>query len=273
MPSFDPGDGHLLHYDDTGTGRTVVLLHGWACHAGYFAPQIHGLSDRFRVVAPDLRGHRRSYRPGDTPDMARLADDLRGLLDCVAPPAPVLVGWSMGALVAFEFLRRFGAGRIAGLAVVDMTPRIVNDAGWRLGLPGGYDAAQAERAQDLMRGHWTQWVASFLPGVFAAGRDPDPALFAWIEAEMRTCDPEAMAALWRAITAADYRPSVGSIAAPTLILRGAGSRLYGAETAAWLEAAIPGAEAAVIADAGHAPQLEQPGAFNRRLAQFARRAG
>lgn len=268
MPSFDPGDGHTLHYDDAGTGRAVVLLHGWACHAGYFAPQADGLSDRFRVVAPDLRGHRRSYRPGDAPGLAILADDLQALLDRVGPPAPVLVGWSMGALVAFEFLRRFGAARIAGLVVVDMTPRIVNDAAWRLGLAGGYDAVQAERAQDLMRQHWTRWVDGFLPTLFAAGRDPDPALLAWVRAEMRACAPDTMATIWHAITAADYRPDAGRIAAPTLVLRGASSRLYGHGTAAWLRSAVAGAVAAVIADAGHAPHLEQPEAFNRTVAAF-----
>lgn len=268
MPSYDPGDGHLLHYDDVGAGRPVVLLHGWACHAGYFTPQIDGLADRFRIVAPDLRGHRRSHRPGDAPDLAMLAEDLHGLLVLLGPPAAVLVGWSMGALVAFEYIRRFGAGGIAGLVVVDMTPRVVNDAGWDLGLIGGYGAAQAERAPVLMRQDWARWVEAFLPAVLADGRDPDPALLGWIAGAMRGCDPEAMATLWRAIATADYRADVGSITVPTLILRGARSRLYGPRTAAWLADAIPGAALATVPEAGHAPHLEQPDDFNRLLAAF-----
>lgn len=268
MPSYDPGDGHLLHYDDAGAGQPVVLLHGWACHAGYFAPQIGGLAGRFRIVAPDLRGHRHSHRPGDAPDLATLADDLRALLDRLQPPAPVLVGWSMGALVAFEFVRRFGVGGIAGLVVVDMTPRVVNDAGWNLGLIGGYGAAQAERAPELIRQDWPRWVEAFLPSVFADGHEPEPDLLAWIGVEMRGCDPDTMASLWWAIATADYRDCVRSITAPTLVLRGGGSRLYGPATAAWLGAAIAGAQLATVSGAGHAPHLEQPADFNRLIAGF-----
>ena len=85
---------------------------------------------------------------------------------------------------------------------------------------------------------------------------------------MRACDPDAMAALWRAITDADYRALLPSIAVPTLIVRGAESQLYGPGTAAYLQQAIPAAEIAAVAGAGHAPHLEQPAAFNRLLAEF-----
>jgi pimeloyl-[acyl-carrier protein] methyl ester esterase len=269
-PSQKAGAGRPLYVEDTGPrtagSRPIVLLHGWACHGGYFAPQFEGLADRFRLIAPDLRGHRFSHRPGDAPDLATLAGDLQALLDQLALPAPVLVGWSMGALVAFEFIRRQGSA--AGLVVVDMTPCVVNDAGWSLGLNGDYGPAQAERAPELMRRDWQSWVEAFLPTVFAAGRPPDLALFDWMRREMRVCHPDAMAALWRAITDADYRSIMQSITVPTLIVCGAESQLYGTGTAAWLARAIPAAEIATVAEAGHAPHLEQPAVFNRLLAEF-----
>ena len=171
------------------------------------------------------------------------------------------------ALVAFELIGRLG-GEVAGLVVVDMTPRVVNDDGWQLGLLGGYGPAQAERAPDLMRRDWPLWVETFLPTVFAADVAPDPRLLDWVAREMRACDPDAMAALWRAITDADYRALLPSIKAPTLIVQGAESQLYGPATAAWLKQAIPAAEIATISRAGHAPHLEQPSDFNRLLAEF-----
>ncbi|MGE5148293.1 MAG: alpha/beta fold hydrolase [Candidatus Eiseniibacteriota bacterium] len=275
MPSYDPGDGHRLYYEDAGP-RTdarapLVLLHGWACHAGYFTPQREELADRFRLIAPDLRGHRHSHEPGDAPDIAQLARDLRALIDQLALPAPVLAGWSMGALVAFEFIRRYGASGLAGLVVVDMTPRIVNDSGWPHGLLGDYGPAQAEKAPDLMRQDWPLWVASFLSSVFAAGRVPDQTLLDWVGREMGAADPTSMAALWRAMTAADYRSTVPRITLPTLIVRGALSQLYGSGTAEWLARAMPAAKIAIVADAGHAPHLEQPATFNRLIAAFLER--
>lgn len=273
MPSFDPGDGHLLHYLDHGAGRPVVLLHGWACHAGYFSPQIEALADRFRLIAPDLRGHRHSHRPGDTPDLPALARDLRALIVATGLDAAILVGWSMGALVAFEYLRRYGAAGLGGLAIIDMTPRVADDTGWQLGLIGGYYPAQTDRACEQIRQDWPRWVEGFLPTVMAGGTSGNPALLAWIGHEMQDCDPVAMAALWRALTAADYRSDIAGITVPALILRGAGSQLYGADTAAWLAGSLPDATVVTIPDAGHAPQLERPQAFNQALAAFVERLG
>jgi pimeloyl-[acyl-carrier protein] methyl ester esterase len=273
MPSYDPGDGDRLHYDDRGDGRPIVLLHGWACHGGYFAPQIAALSSRYRVVAPDLRGHRHSHRAGDAPDLATLAADLRALTLTLDLRRPVLVGWSMGALVAFEYVRRHGTAGLAGLAVVDMTPRVINDAGWRLGLLGGYGPAQAERAPELIRQDWGRWVEAFLPSVLAAGEPGDGALLGWIDREMQGCDPATMASLWRALTTADYRGDVAGIAVPTLILHGARSQLYGPQTATWLADAIPDARVATVPDAGHAPHLERPESFNQLLSAFVERTG
>lgn len=271
-PSQEAGAGRPLYVEDAGPRTAgsppIVLLHGWACHGGYFGPQFEALADRFRLIAPDLRGHRFSHRPGDVPNLATLADDLQALLDQLALRAPVLVGWSMGALVAFEFIRHHGCTGVAGLVVIDMTPRVVNDAGWELGLRGGYGPAQAEKAPELMRRDWPLWVETFLQSVFAAGRPHDLALFDWMRREMRGCHPDAMAALWRAITDADYRSIMQSITVPTLIVRGAESQLYGTGTAAWLARAIPAAEIATVAQAGHAPHLEQPAAFNRLLVEF-----
>ena len=109
--------------------------------------------------------------------------------------------------------------------------------------------------------------------MLAAGGPGNPALLDWIAGEMQGCDPDAMAALWRDLTAADYRHDVDRIAVPTLILRGERSQLYGPGTAEWLAGAIPGAEIAVVPGAGHAPHLERPEAFNRILADFADRLG
>lgn len=271
MPSYQAADGRRLHYDDAGSGRPLVLLHGWACHAGYFAPQLDGLAGAFRVVAPDMRGHRRSHRPGDEPTLSVLAADLQALLATLDGPAPVLVGWSMGALVALELIRRQGPRGIGGLAIVDMTVRVVNDDGWRLGLLGGYRASHAARAPASIRGSWSRWVAEFLPAVLARGTPPDHPLLPWIAGEMQGCDPVAMAALWSDLTAADYREDVAGLPVPALVVRGEHSQLYGPATAAWLAGTIPGADLAVIAGAGHAPHLERPEAFNSVLAGFAER--
>ena len=82
------------------------MLHGWSASSGFFERQFEGLTDRFRVIAPDHRGHGESVKPDDQPTIDQLAEDLSVLLAHLKIHDFCLLGWSMGAFVAFEYLRR-----------------------------------------------------------------------------------------------------------------------------------------------------------------------
>ena len=130
----------------------------------------------------------------------------------------------MGAAVAWSMLERHGLARIAGLVVVDMSPRPLNDAGWRLGLRDGLDLARSDRCGNgdagrlagLHRAH----RAFAVPARPAAGRDAR-RLGA---SEVAGCDPSAMATMWRSLVAQDFRALVPQIACPTLLVYGVRSR-------------------------------------------------
>src|SRR4051794_21653513 len=77
-------DGTRLHCSVVGPedAPTVVLVHGWTCRRDFWAPQLNALSDRYRLVAYDLRGHGRSGVPTDHNFSAEaLGDDLAAVLD------------------------------------------------------------------------------------------------------------------------------------------------------------------------------------------------
>lgn len=89
----------LLRYDDEGPGPAVVLLHSAVCDRRMWDPQMAGLTSRFRVVRPDLRGF------GETPLPAEqfgFADDVIALLDRLDIGRVAVVGSSMGGRVALE---------------------------------------------------------------------------------------------------------------------------------------------------------------------------
>ena len=91
-----------LAHDDAGDGPVVVLIHGHPFNRGMWAPQRAALRDRFRVIAPDLRGYGDSpVTPGTVP-MAQLAADVGHLLDGKGIATAALVGLSMGGLVVME---------------------------------------------------------------------------------------------------------------------------------------------------------------------------
>lgn len=251
-----------------GGGRPLILLHGWSSHGGYFAPQ-RELADRFRLVIPDLPGHRHSPSAADVLDIPTLARELRVLVEKERLDNAVLIGWSMGAMVAFEYLRAHGSAGIAGLVVEDMTPRILNDAGWQLGIRGGFDQAQSDQAVQAMRADWSAHGRASAARLFARGGPADPALLAWTETEIQRNDGEAMAALWRSMAEQDFRSLMPSLRLPVLIVHGGESQVYDPTVSAWLEHAIPDARRICLAHSGHAPHMEQPADFNAALARFA----
>jgi len=97
-----------LFYSDSGTGRNVMLLHGWTCDSHDWSWQLPALESRYRVVAVDLRGHGRSettpsgsYMPGD------YAADIEALLETGFPGKPfVLIGHSMGGQIAARLAKQ-----------------------------------------------------------------------------------------------------------------------------------------------------------------------
>lgn len=96
-------DGTVLAYEDGGVGEpSVVLVHGIACHRAFMAPQARFLRTRHRVVAIDLRGHGDSDAPRQRYTIDMLADDVGWVCEQLAIKQAVVVGHSLGGLVALE---------------------------------------------------------------------------------------------------------------------------------------------------------------------------
>ncbi|WCO66345.1 alpha/beta hydrolase [Iamia majanohamensis] len=104
--------------DDDAGGRTdVLVVHGWTVTADTtFAPSYPALADRYRVIAPDLRGHGRGLRTAGRVRLEDLADDLAQVLDGVGSDRAVVVGYSLGGAVA-QLLWRRHPERVAGLVL------------------------------------------------------------------------------------------------------------------------------------------------------------
>ncbi len=101
--------GVALFYEEKGTGEpSVLLVHGWCCDHTYFAPQLGHFAGRgHRVVAVDLRGHGRSDKPHQEYTMQIFADDLAWVCERIGLEKPVVVGHSMGGIVAFNLAARY----------------------------------------------------------------------------------------------------------------------------------------------------------------------
>jgi pimeloyl-ACP methyl ester carboxylesterase len=272
-------NGPLRCVVEQGEGPPVVLLHGWSAHGGFFAPQLELSKLGRRIIVPDLPGHGRDRRPHTCVSIAEMAGALARFLAERDLRDVTLVGWSMGATVALEYLVRNGPGRIASLVIIDMTARIVNDGNWTLGLTSGLDARGAEIAARAMARDWPRYARRIAPSLFAPGLPPEHELVAFALANIANNDGDTLASVWRSLARADHRKTLPSIELPSLVIAGEQSQLYRPAVTQWLASQLPDSRHVVIAGAGHTPHLEQPVAFNEAVADFmkyrpaARRAG
>ncbi|MEK9967781.1 MAG: alpha/beta hydrolase [Ferrovibrio sp.] len=253
---------------DTGSGRSLIFLHGWSSHGGYFSPQVAAFSRDFRMIIPDLPGHRHSPAAPETLGIPAAAAVLRSLILERKLEKPVLIGWSMGAMIALDYIAQFGSESIAGLVIEDMTAKITNETGWRLGIRNGFDAAQSAAVIAAMREDWSTYSVNAMPRLFARSYSPETELGQWVAAEIAKNDGHSMAALWQSMAEQDYRSLLPRLGLPVLILHGGESQLYEPAVSQWMAANIPGARRFCFDNAGHSPHLEVPEAYNRALKDF-----
>jgi len=262
--------GGTLEFDDAGSGPAIVFLHGWSLGKGAFGIQRRELSDRYRIVVPDMRGHGNSTDFANGDGIDTLASDLEQLLVHLDLDEVVLVGWSMGALVAWEFARRPQGGRVAGIVTIDMVPRVLNGDGWQHGLRSGTHLYDVDIDLTRMREDWPAFTRAYVPKVFADGKTAErrEMIDKMIEF-VSDNDIESMTNLWTTLVQADYVDTVQQLDVPTLITYGELSQIYTEEAAMWMDQHIPNSQRIGFTESGHAPHLEEPQLFNESLAGFA----
>lgn len=263
-----------------GTGRPLVFLHGWSANADFFRAQ-HALAGQgFRLIMPDLPGHGPNGAPAAALTIPDLASALAAYLVAEKLERPILVGWSMGASVVLEYLGREDALPVAGLVIIDMTPRVANSgelpAPWRLGLANGQGEAEMRHAADEMERDWLAFAPRIGKALFARNQPADPDAVSWASKAFAANDPATMAALWRSLAVQDYQQTLSKLSCPVLAIMGAASRIYAPDLAGWYRAQgsnIQGPEVSVISveNAGHAPHIEQPEVVNAAIVDFAKR--
>jgi pimeloyl-[acyl-carrier protein] methyl ester esterase len=259
-----------LSLTDLGAGRPLVFLHGWSVDRSFFDSQRPLALEGFRVMAPDLPGHGETPVGAGPTTMAGLADAVADLLRRSAPGRTVLVGWSMGATVALDLIARHGAQGIAGLVIVDMTPKVPNAPDWPFGLSNGQTLAEALHAAERMGSAWDRYAPRIAQAMFAPGRPCGSQLVARATERIARRDGVVMARIWRSLVEADHRATIRSLPVPVLAIAGAESQLYRPDVVGWIAGHAPDGRSSLVPGAGHAPHIERPDTFNALVASFAR---
>ncbi len=253
MPFVETLDRTSLFYNDWGTGKPVVLVHGWSMGADMWEYQMtHLVSRGLRCVAHDRRGCGRSDQPGHGYDYDTFADDLAALIEHLDLHEVTLVGHSMGGAEVARYLSRHGAGRVARAALVaPTTPFLLKTAD----NPDGVDKSAFD---DMVAGLNTDrphYLAALAPAFFGVGLpnvSVSPEIMQWGVGLFHRASPKATIDMVRAFSETDLRPDMRAFTIPTLIVHGDSDQIVPFEVSGRRTAeAVPDSRLEVYEGASH----------------------
>jgi pimeloyl-ACP methyl ester carboxylesterase len=262
--------GRRFHYTDWGrpAAPPAVLLHGITGHARTWDDEAALLAERFRVLAPDQRGHGDSdpAPDGDYSDDALLGD-LVAFAEALEIRRCSVVALSLGGRVAINYAGR-NPGRVERLVVVDIGPEIAPAGRARV---GALMAAAPEHFATIdevvahMRANNPRYTESMLRHRAQHAVRPLPGGgFTWkYDRVLRDAIRQG-----RLRVPADLWPQWRAITCPTLLVRGAESDVLSEDTAKRMVDALPHARLVVVPGAGHTVPGDQPAAFQSLLREF-----
>ncbi len=214
-------EGTRLFYKDWGTGKPIVLIHGWPVNADMWEYQAPYLAHKgFRVIAYDRRGFGRSDQPWTGYDYDTLADDLATLLDTLDLKEVTLVGFSMAGGEIARYLSRHGAGRVAKAILVScVTPMLGKSADH----PDGADGSVFDQMVEKLRADRPGFLTEFGKQFYGAGLLKHPVsegIMQWTLTMAMMASPKATIDCVRAFGETDFRGDMKAFTVPTLVIHG-----------------------------------------------------
>ncbi len=238
-----------LYCRDEGEGPVLLLLHGVGGTHTIWNEVVPALSSRFRLLAPDLRGHGRSPLPRDAPaGFAEMQADLLRLLASKGIDQVYAVGLSAGALLALRLAlelppRVRGLVLIGGSVYTDAHTRAITERWAETYAQEGSDGLTLRLLKDL---YYPDWIEAHMEVVDQLGE------------QMRKADFRGPALWANEALKFDERNRIAQLSVPTLIVQAMDDQVVDAAHGRILRQSIPGAQLRILAQTGHLVPIERP---------------
>ena len=273
MGIFTLSDGQKLYYEDKGSGPdTVIMMHGWTSTHEIFDKPVETLRDRARCIVYDHRGHGGSRGANEgSPTMETLAGDLREIIRELRLSDVTLLGWSMGAGVALNYVRLYGCDALKRIVLCDMTPKQLNDDKWQLGLyQGRYTREDMER--DAGKDFYTLYKEFAIGAIPRLAKIPGFLLRKPLKKKLADCDESVLKSLAASMKLQDNRPSVEQITVPVTYFYADPGSLFSPKLADWYREHVPTQYDAVrFPDSTHMLVSDYPEKFAQEVGAVLRR--
>ncbi|MER5808809.1 alpha/beta hydrolase [Streptomyces sp. NPDC002033] len=257
MPYVKVAEGNSapveLYYEDHGSGRPVVLIHGWPLNGASWERQTAALlAAGNRVVTYDRRGFGRSDQPADGYDYDTFAADLNHLLIALDLRDAALVGFSMGTGEVARYLGSYGSERISKVVMIGVVPPFLLKTEDN---PAGVDGEVFKGLEEAIRADRFAFMSDFLADfynvdVLGGQRISEQAVQASWNVAVGASAKATLDCIHALLT--DFREDVSRIDVPTLIIHGDADRTLPIDsTAVPLARRISGAELTVVPGGPH----------------------
>jgi len=221
MISIRNRSGLELYVKDWGSGRPLVLIHGWPLSADSWDDIALPLANAgFRTIAYDRRGFGRSSQPWDGYNYDTLSDDLADVLSTLELSDVTLIGFSMGGGEVARFLTRHGKDRVRSVALVSsVVPYMLKTESNPDGVPQeSFDQMGQGLIED--RAHFFGKFFKDFYGVAGLSRPVSNEWLAWTHSMAMQAGLNATLECAKAFATTDFRPDLKSFNLPTLIVHG-----------------------------------------------------
>ena len=250
-------NGISINYELTGSGRTLVLIHGIGGSTQSWERVAPLLSPHYQVLTFDVRGHGKSDKPEGDYSAELFASDLAALLNTLGIGSAHVLGHSMGGVIALRFALDFP--EFCDALIVSSSSAEVNPQGTKYWqdmaakiLEKGMEASPFEPAR--------MFTKDFI--------DKNPEAVAEYARRQSANDPSCYARAALAISSYNYNEELGKIRCPTLIFVGGQDVLTPPGGSVKMSRLIPGSRLIIFEGCGHVSYMEQPDVISNAVLNF-----
>ena len=214
-------DNTKLYVKDWGSGRPVILLHGWPLSSDSWDDQAMAIADSgYRTIAYDRRGFGRSSQPWSGYDYNTLSDDLASVMAHTGAEDAVLVGFSMGGGEVARYMSRHGGKGVSKAVLISSVVPYMLKAEDN---PDGTDPSVFEEMTSAMKEDRAKFFASFFKDFYGVGMVSHPTsqqVVDWSGNVAMQASLKATLECAKSFTTTDFRADLPFLKVPTLVIHG-----------------------------------------------------